>query len=145
MTFPFVVIPGKDLPSNDQSDMYPQDRVVPVGANTTFCCIVKEGKVFDGIYAGAAITAKRLSRRSYAATLVNLGASSVSGTNVLCYSDMNSSLSGAVVFVGCKAEYLEAETVFSNSICLISISGCLRFPSLQIHHSPLTLPARLGT
>lgn len=83
--------------------MYPQDRVVPVGANTTFCCIMEEGKRFGTILANNKLmNATRLSRRSYAATVVNQQASQDTGTNILCYNDLKTKLTGAVVFVGCK-------------------------------------------
>uniref|UniRef100_A0A8C6LZ44 LIF receptor subunit alpha a n=1 Tax=Nothobranchius furzeri TaxID=105023 RepID=A0A8C6LZ44_NOTFU len=93
-------IQGRDFPTNSRFQMYPQDRIVPVGANTTFCCIVEEGKVFKSInYSGTEIKATRLSRRSYAATAVSQTASGTTGSNVICLSTDNK-LSGAVVFVG---------------------------------------------
>ena len=93
---------GSDLPSNEKFQVYPVDRIVPVGANTTLCCIVEEGKVFDRlVYSGAEVNSTRLSRRTYATTLFNLGPSRSSGTNVICY-DTLKALSGTVVFVGCK-------------------------------------------
>uniref|UniRef100_A0A8C6M2H4 LIF receptor subunit alpha a n=1 Tax=Nothobranchius furzeri TaxID=105023 RepID=A0A8C6M2H4_NOTFU len=98
--FFIVVFPGRDFPTNSRFQMYPQDRIVPVGANTTFCCIVEEGKVFKSInYSGTEIKATRLSRRSYAATAVSQTASGTTGSNVICLSTDNK-LSGAVVFVG---------------------------------------------
>lgn len=82
--------------------MYPVDRVVPVGANTTFCCIVEQGKVFGTIrYSGKVMNTTQLSLRSYATTVVNQGPSGSSGTNIVCYDSLKA-LSGAVVFVGCK-------------------------------------------
>lgn len=95
------ILKGKDLPSNSDPQMYPQDRIVPVGANTTFCCIVEEGKDFRGIlYGNKPLNAKRLSRRSYSATAVNQNISGMSGTNVICPSSNRARLTGAVVFVG---------------------------------------------
>lgn len=84
--------------------MYPQDRVVPVGANTTFCCIVEEGKTFKSIYyRNTEMKVKRLSRRSYAVTAVNQEPSNATGFNVYCQPvDMNGGICGTVVFVGCK-------------------------------------------
>ncbi|XP_056231995.1 LIF receptor subunit alpha a [Seriola aureovittata] len=93
------ILQGNDLPSNEKSQMYPVDRVVPVGANTTFCCIVQEGRVFDTIrYSGTVMNTTRLSRRSYATTVVNHGPSGSSGNNVICYDNVD--LTGTVVFVG---------------------------------------------
>ncbi|XP_053276012.1 LIF receptor subunit alpha a [Pleuronectes platessa] len=96
------ILRGNDLPSNDKCQVYPLDRVVPVGANTTFCCIVEEGKVFDDLfYSGAVMNTTRLSRRTYAGTVVNQGPSSSSGTNVVCYNSLRAKEPcGTVVFVG---------------------------------------------
>nr|XP_019954662.1 PREDICTED: leukemia inhibitory factor receptor-like [Paralichthys olivaceus]XP_019954663.1 PREDICTED: leukemia inhibitory factor receptor-like [Paralichthys olivaceus] len=94
------ILQGKDIPSIVKSEVFPEDRIVPVGAITTFCCIVEEGKVFGAIsYGGAAMNTTRLSRRTYATTLVNQGPSGSSGTNVVCSDSLKVS-SGAVVFVG---------------------------------------------
>lgn len=94
---------GSDLPSNDGIQVYPQDRVVPVGANTSFCCIMEEGKLFVGIYYGTTkMNVTRLSRRTYATTAVNQRPSHNSGSNVYCRSNSQQDLSGTVVFVGCK-------------------------------------------
>lgn len=95
------ILPGNDLPSNEKSQMYPVDRIVPVGANTTFCCIVKEGSVFDKIkYSSTVMDTTRLSRRSYATTAVNQGPSGSSGTNVVCRVVFQELSGGTVVFVG---------------------------------------------
>ncbi|XP_023120208.2 LIF receptor subunit alpha a [Amphiprion ocellaris] len=95
------ILQGNDLPSNKDTQMYPQDRIVPVGSNTTFCCIVAEGEVFDSInYSSTVMNATRLSRRTYATTVVNQGPSRSTGTNVLCFTRLRLSLMGAVVFVG---------------------------------------------
>ncbi|KAI3372719.1 hypothetical protein L3Q82_023180 [Scortum barcoo] len=95
------ILHGNDLPSNGKFQMYPQDRIVPVGANTTFCCIVGEGEIFGTIkYGTTVMKATRLSRRSYATTVFNQEPSDTTGTNVLCYNNLKSVLYGAVVFVG---------------------------------------------
>lgn len=84
--------------------MYPHDRIVPVGANTTFCCIVEEGKEFYSVKYGLTdMNATRLSRRTYATTVVNQLPSGTSGTNVVCYVDQKPQ-TGTVVFVGCKLD-----------------------------------------
>ncbi|XP_040011344.1 LIF receptor subunit alpha a [Xiphias gladius] len=94
------ILQGNDIPSNERFQMYPVDRVVPVGANTTFCCIVEQGKVFGTIrYSGKVMNTTQLSLRSYATTVVNQGPSGSSGTNIVCYDSLKA-LSGAVVFVG---------------------------------------------
>ncbi|XP_071393652.1 LIF receptor subunit alpha a [Centroberyx affinis] len=95
------ILQGMDLPMNEVSQMYPQDRVVSVGTNTTFCCIVGERMLFGSIrYKDTVMNVTRLSRRSYAATRINQGPSSASGTNVFCSSEHKTILTGAVVFVG---------------------------------------------
>ncbi|XP_010782531.1 LIF receptor subunit alpha a [Notothenia coriiceps] len=95
------ILQGSDLPSEEEWQMFPLDRVVPVGANTTFCCIVKEGKQFGTInYGNKVMNTTRLSRRSYATTVVNQGLSGPSGTNVVCYNSFKEIVIGAVVFVG---------------------------------------------
>ncbi|KAM9360915.1 LIF receptor subunit alpha a [Symphorus nematophorus] len=94
------ILQGSDLPSNEKFQMYPQDRVVPVGSNTTFCCIVEEGKLFRKILTGTtAMNTTRLSRRSYAITMVNQRPSGGSGTNIVCLGNQDG-LTGTVVFVG---------------------------------------------
>lgn len=98
---------GQDIPSNEKLQMFPQDRVVPVGASTTFCCIVGEGKHFGSIHSGNTTwTARRLSRRSYAVTLVHQQPAQATGTNILCYDEPPGMMTGAVVFVGCKLNKL---------------------------------------
>ncbi|XP_034398438.1 LIF receptor subunit alpha a [Cyclopterus lumpus] len=95
------ILQGSDLPSNAKSQMYPQDKIRPVGASTTFCCIVGEGKLFGNIkYSKTAMNETRLSRRSYAVTAVNQGLSGRTGTNVICSDNTDYLLDGTVVFVG---------------------------------------------
>ncbi|XP_044053855.1 LIF receptor subunit alpha a isoform X2 [Siniperca chuatsi] len=95
------ILQGSDLPSNEKFQMYPQDRVVHVGANTTFCCIMEEGKNFGTIYYGNTVmNATRLSRRSYATTAFNQGPSGRTGTNVYVNDNPQTKVTGAVVFVG---------------------------------------------
>lgn len=93
-------IPGSDLPEKSDSQMYPEDKVVSVGSNMTFCCIIGEGKSFGKIqYKKQQIGATRLSRRSYAITIANLSASRATGSNVVCNSE-TVTVTGTVVFVG---------------------------------------------
>ncbi|XP_045890556.1 LIF receptor subunit alpha a [Micropterus dolomieu] len=95
------ILQGNDLPSNEKFQMYPQDRVAPVGANTTFCCIVEEGKFFGTItYGTIAMNTTRLSRRTYATTAVNQGPTNSTGTNVFCQNNLKTGMTGTVVFVG---------------------------------------------
>ncbi|XP_053725931.1 LIF receptor subunit alpha a isoform X2 [Synchiropus splendidus] len=95
------ILRGMDLPSNDRFQMFPQDRIVPVGINTTFCCIVEEGKEFGSLrYGNMVMNTSRLSRRSYASTAFLQRASARTGTNVVCNDKLKSKITGAVIFVG---------------------------------------------
>ncbi|XP_072527955.1 LIF receptor subunit alpha a [Salminus brasiliensis] len=110
---PLQTIVGSDLPVNSQSQMYPQDQVVPVGSNVTFCCIVSERAEFHSFqYKHQTMVGTRLSRRSFATTVTNLPKSTASGTNIVCCSRSTTILTGAVVFVGYPPgdEGLECET-----------------------------------
>ncbi|XP_035234452.1 LIF receptor subunit alpha a [Anguilla anguilla] len=98
---PLQTVPGMDIPDNPDAKMYPQDLVVLVGSNMTFCCIMEEGKQFGSFkYLRGPLASVRLSRRSYAGTMTNQLPSMPSGTNVLCMDDNKGLGSGAVVFVG---------------------------------------------
>ncbi|XP_016302243.1 leukemia inhibitory factor receptor-like isoform X1 [Sinocyclocheilus anshuiensis] len=97
---PLQTIPGSDIPVKSESYMFPQDKMVPVGSNMSFCCIVKEKEDFKEImYGRQEMNATRLSRRTYAITVTNQPASGNTGTNVICFSQ-RLTLTGAVVFVG---------------------------------------------
>lgn len=102
----FVFV-GSDIPERSGPNMYPQDKVVPVGSNMTFCCIVKEKDYFKSIkYGDREMSATRLSRRTYAITVNNQPSSNTTGTNVFCIvqklTAVDELITGAVVFVGCK-------------------------------------------
>ncbi|XP_016421100.1 leukemia inhibitory factor receptor-like [Sinocyclocheilus rhinocerous] len=97
---PLQTIPGSDIPVKSESYMFPQDKMVPVGSNMSFCCVVKEKEDFKEImYGRQKMNATRLSRRTYAITVTNQPASGNTGTNVICFSQ-RLTLTGAVVFVG---------------------------------------------
>ncbi|KAJ8262654.1 hypothetical protein COCON_G00151110 [Conger conger] len=100
---PLETVLGMDIPINSNAKMYPQDKVVPVGSNMTFCCIMKEGNTSGRfLYKSSHLPSVRLSRRSYACTVTNQRPSIPSGTNVLCVDEEQGlrAGSGAVVFVG---------------------------------------------
>nr|XP_040051943.1 LIF receptor subunit alpha a [Gasterosteus aculeatus aculeatus] len=89
-----------DIPSN-AIYMFPQDRVVPVGSNTTFCCIVEKGKQLRTIkYDSTVMHPTPLSSRSYSVTAVNQTLSNRAGSNVVCRDTPEAKMNGAVVFVG---------------------------------------------
>lgn len=100
-----ILLPlGWDIP--EKSYMFPEDKMIPVGSNMTFCCIVNEKEDFKEIkYGRQEMKATRLSRRSYAITVTNQPASDNTGTNVICSSQKFQILTGTVVFVGCEFNY----------------------------------------
>lgn len=104
-SIPSPCLSGRDMPSNAKSQVYPQDKVIPVGASITFCCIVMEGKRFGSFNAGSVntvVNTTRLSRRTYSAVVVNREPSPSPGTNVICYGNAKELLDGSVMFAGCK-------------------------------------------
>lgn len=91
--------------------MYPIDKVVLAGSNTTFCCILGEGQSLqDILYMKSVMKEIRLSRRAYAVTQTLQPPSMVSGANIFCRvatdvannGTMKPSVTGTVIFVGCK-------------------------------------------
>lgn len=90
--------------------MYPIDKVVMVGSNSTFCCILGEGQFLSEIlYKKSVMKEVRLSRRTYAVTQTLQPPSTMSGANIICRvsTDVaNNSIivtaTGTVMFVGCK-------------------------------------------
>lgn len=85
------------------AQVYPQDKVVLVGDNTTFCCIVEEKKRLGSMFIGnTTLVPKQISRRTYTTTVVNQKPSGRPGTNVYCLDNQKTLMNGAVVFVGCK-------------------------------------------
>lgn len=110
--FPFISVfntllsftaSGNDLPTNTKPQVYPQDKVVLVGDNTTICCVVKEKRRFGSMFLGnTTLVSKLISRRTYTITVVNQRPSGPAGTNVYCLDDQKTLMDGTVVFVGCK-------------------------------------------
>lgn len=102
-TLPSFTASGNDLPTNTKAQVYPQDKVVPVGDNTTICCVVKEKRRFGSMFLGnTTLASKLISRRTYTITVVNQRPSGPAGTNVYCLDDQKTLMDGTVVFVGCK-------------------------------------------
>lgn len=93
---------GYDIPSNPDIKMFPQDKIVPVGASTTFCCIVGEGMHLGSIkYKKDVVKTTRLSRRAYSTVVVHQLPSSNTGNNIICHGNPTG-FTGAVIFAGCK-------------------------------------------
>ncbi|KAI2665002.1 Leukemia inhibitory factor receptor [Labeo rohita] len=107
---PLETIPGSDIPERSESNMFPQDKVVPVGSNMSFCCIVKEKQDFkDIVYRGQEMSATRLSRRTYAITVTNQPPSGNTGTNVVCSSQL-------LILTGAVVECLEGKTRCTSKV-----------------------------
>jgi len=101
--FPSLI--GKDTEPSG-SGLFPQDTVVAVGSNVTFCCVHKEGQQIQRMSYGAKdYPLIRLSSRSSAIRVLNANASSASGTNIVCTMSEDW-MDGAVLFVGCMCNYV---------------------------------------
>ncbi|XP_072288728.1 LIF receptor subunit alpha a [Eucyclogobius newberryi] len=95
------ILQGNDRPTNELMQFYPQDRIVAAGTNITFCCIIKEGRLFSSFhFSSESVNVTRLSRRTYAATIYNQKPSPPYGHNAYCKGKAPAEISGAVVFVG---------------------------------------------
>uniref|UniRef100_A0A8C9F5A3 Leukemia inhibitory factor receptor n=1 Tax=Pavo cristatus TaxID=9049 RepID=A0A8C9F5A3_PAVCR len=82
------------------SGLFPQDTVVAVGSNVTFCCVHEEGRQVQRMSYGAKdYPLIRLSSRSSAIRVLNANASDASGTNIVCRMSENG-MDGTVLFVG---------------------------------------------
>ncbi|XP_009875293.1 PREDICTED: leukemia inhibitory factor receptor-like, partial [Apaloderma vittatum] len=93
------VVPGKDTEPSG-SGMFPEDSVVAVGSDVTFCCIHEEGQEIEQMKYGREIYPMiRLSSRSSAIRVLNASASNASGTNVVCRLS-ECEMHGTVLFVG---------------------------------------------
>lgn len=130
----YLCLSGKDLPSNAISQVYPQDRVVPVGASTNFCCIVMEGKHFGFISSAPGNMVEkttRLSRRTYSVVVVNQKPSVPSGINVICYGYPKEFLNGSSMFAGCKTIGISKKT---NAILVVISKSLLNMYNLTRFH-----------
>uniref|UniRef100_A0A672YUC5 Leukemia inhibitory factor receptor-like n=1 Tax=Sphaeramia orbicularis TaxID=375764 RepID=A0A672YUC5_9TELE len=120
------ILQGSDEPSNGKFRMYPQDKVVSVGTNTTFCCIVEEGQTFRSIhYISTLMNVTRLSRRTYATTVFHQGPSGSTGNNAYCQDTSREKLTGTVVFVGYPpllTDFVCETHDLSSTICQWNIS-----------------------
>ncbi|XP_041111083.1 leukemia inhibitory factor receptor-like isoform X2 [Polyodon spathula] len=102
-------IPGAD---DSKSVMFPEDKVVNVGTNMTFCCVAGNGERIKTMSYGAEhLPCSEVGKRSKAITKYNLPPSNPSGTNVMCELDPFDFV-GTVVFVGYPPDdqQLECET-----------------------------------
>ncbi|XP_053304087.1 leukemia inhibitory factor receptor [Spea bombifrons] len=71
--------------SSEVDVMYPDEKVVAVGSNVTFCCIVKEGMTITSIqYNSKGVTPFKLGKNASAIRLKNMSMSIESGDNLFC-------------------------------------------------------------
>lgn len=86
----------KTVPGNPGPSVFPDEKVVRVGSNMTFCCILGEGeKVTSLVYGIKKYPIIPLSSHSSAIKVSDMNVSDSSGTNIVCNMEY-----GAVVFVG---------------------------------------------
>ncbi|XP_058880986.1 leukemia inhibitory factor receptor-like isoform X1 [Acipenser ruthenus] len=110
-------VPGAD---DSKSVMFPEDKVVRVGTNMTFCCVAGRGeRIKTLVYGAEHLPCNELGIRRKAITKYNLPPSNPSGTNIMCELDPFD-LIGTVVFVGYPPDdqQLECETRdLQNIVC----------------------------
>ncbi|MGH0126176.1 UNVERIFIED_CONTAM: hypothetical protein FKN15_005572 [Acipenser sinensis] len=116
---------GENLTCRSRADdsksvMFPEDKVVRVGTNMTFCCVAGRGeRIKTLVYGAEHLPCNELGIRSKAITKYNLPPSNPSGTNIMCELDPFD-LIGTVVFVGYPPDdqQLECETRdLQNIVC----------------------------
>ncbi|KAM8962144.1 leukemia inhibitory factor receptor [Pelodytes ibericus] len=87
--------------SSDTNVMYPEDKVVPVGSNVTFCCIVETGQVIQSLqFRNTIFQPSQLSKNTSAIQLQNMNMSEMSGDNLFCHTQQEMYRTGTVIFVG---------------------------------------------
>ncbi|XP_074851735.1 leukemia inhibitory factor receptor isoform X2 [Carettochelys insculpta] len=109
---PIKTVPGKDVdPGN--AVVFPEDKVVPVGSNMTFCCLYNEEECIRCMkYGSRSYPVLHLSKGRSAIKVQNVNASNSSGANVWC-SLLPDIIAGTVLFVGYapdKPQNLSCET-----------------------------------
>ncbi|XP_065406094.1 leukemia inhibitory factor receptor isoform X2 [Chrysemys picta bellii] len=117
---PIRTVPEKDTKPNSPM-VFPQDKVVLVGSNVTFCCLYNEGESIKFMkYGSKSYPLLRLNKWSSAIKVQNVSASISSGTNVWCLLEPDG-LEGTVLFVGYAPDTpqnLSCEThTFINITC----------------------------
>lgn len=85
--------------ADSPTKVFPQDRVVLVGSDITFCCVSKE-KVLSAQIGQTVCPLIHLDGENVAIKIQNISASANSGTNVVFTTEDN--IFGTVIFAGCK-------------------------------------------
>lgn len=82
--------------------VFPKDKVFKVGSRATFCCVLSEGDVFNGMsmYSSANMNTTKISNQIYALTADLNQASTSSCTDVYC--KRNKYTAGACAYIDCK-------------------------------------------
>ncbi|XP_068106626.1 leukemia inhibitory factor receptor-like [Hyperolius riggenbachi] len=109
---------------SEEDAVYPTDKVVPVGANMTFCCKLKDnnsssvGSIQFGITDYPLVD---LGTGSYGIQLFHMNLSSgTSGDNVVCYSPDMDVIAGSVVFVGTPPDEPERFSCEARDLSIIN-------------------------
>ncbi|AWP14867.1 putative leukemia inhibitory factor receptor-like [Scophthalmus maximus] len=75
-------LPGKE--NSAEPEVYPRDRIIKVGSNVTFCCVLPAGQTFERMYVtgySTNVDATKISNRTYALTVHLTQTTSVICTN----------------------------------------------------------------
>lgn len=91
---------------DSQTKVFPQDKVILVGSDITFCCVTQE-KVLSAQIGQTNCPLIHLDGENVAIKIHNISVSANSGTNVVFTTEDN--IFGTVIFVGCKYIILKKE------------------------------------
>lgn len=91
-----LLFPGS---SDSQNNVFPQDKVIPVGSDITFCCVTQE-VVVSAQLGHTFCPLVHLEGGNVAIKIYNISVSANSGTNVVFTT--KESMYGTVIFAGCK-------------------------------------------
>ncbi|XP_035464805.2 leukemia inhibitory factor receptor [Scophthalmus maximus] len=97
-------LPGKE--NSAEPEVYPRDRIIKVGSNVTFCCVLPAGQTFERMYVtgySTNVDATKISNRTYALTVHLTQTTSVICTNVKCKArtqQQESTDNGACALIG---------------------------------------------
>lgn len=103
-----VAVTGKE--NSAEPEVYPRDRIIKVGSNVTFCCVLPAGQTFERMYVtgySTNVDATKISNRTYALTVHLTQTTSVICTNVKCKArtqQQESTDNGACALIGCKSD-----------------------------------------
>ncbi|KAG7476694.1 hypothetical protein MATL_G00085630 [Megalops atlanticus] len=104
---PLQTIPGKDISTHKDMQVFPKDRVITPGSSLMFCCILREGHElrtidYDVGDKSIQLNATQISNRTYAVDTMkyNQEPSKSAGNDVVCSGTTSVKYEGATVFVG---------------------------------------------